>query len=79
MPGVGTEQAPLYSEHAPAGPTAAPTHRLMSLDALRGFDMFWIVGAEDIEKVWKERAAQRATDANGNGSPVVAGNLAAAH
>src|SRR5437016_4864966 len=50
MPGVGTEQAPLYSEHAPAGPTAAPTQRLMSLDALRGFDMFWIVGAEDIVK-----------------------------
>ena len=50
MPGVGTEQAPLYSEHAPAGPTAAPTHRLMSLDALRGFNMFWIVGAEDIVK-----------------------------
>ncbi len=26
----------------------APTERLMSLDALRGFDMFWIVGAEGI-------------------------------
>jgi predicted acyltransferase len=26
----------------------AGTQRLMSIDALRGFDMFWIVGAEDI-------------------------------
>src|SRR5712671_1811306 len=25
--------------------TARPTQRLMSVDALRGFDMFWIVGA----------------------------------
>jgi predicted acyltransferase len=25
-----------------------PAHRLDSLDALRGFDMFWIMGAEDI-------------------------------
>ncbi len=27
---------------------AGPTRRLMSLDALRGFDMFWIVGGEEI-------------------------------
>src|SRR4051794_20289677 len=39
--------------------------------------LYGLVGAEDIEKVWKERAAQRAGDANGNGSPV-AGKLAAA-
>jgi predicted acyltransferase len=25
-----------------------PTRRLLSLDALRGFDMFWIVGGEDV-------------------------------
>src|SRR5436190_8832505 len=25
-----------------------PTRRLLSLDALRGFDMFWIVGGEEI-------------------------------
>ena len=30
----------------PLGQTAQP--RLMSLDALRGFDMFWIVGAEEL-------------------------------
>ncbi len=34
------------SAPAPAAPAAAPTTRLMSLDALRGFDMFWIVGAD---------------------------------
>jgi len=28
--------------------TATPTQRLYSLDALRGFDMFWIMGAEEI-------------------------------
>jgi len=31
----------------PSGP-APVTQRLLSLDALRGFDMFWIVGAEDL-------------------------------
>lgn len=30
--------------------TAPVTQRLLSLDALRGFDMFWIVGAEDLVK-----------------------------
>lgn len=30
------------------GPPAAPTGRLLSLDALRGFDMFWILGADAI-------------------------------
>jgi predicted acyltransferase len=34
------------TEITPPGKTA--TRRLMSLDALRGFDMFWIVGAEEI-------------------------------
>ena len=28
--------------------TASPSRRLMSLDALRGFDMFWIVGAASL-------------------------------
>src|SRR3954469_17140739 len=39
--------------------------------------LYGLVGAEDIEKVWKERAAQKASDTNGNGSPI-AGKLAAA-
>src|ERR1051326_5578634 len=33
---------------ATAASAAAPTRRLMSLDALRGFDMFWIVGGEEL-------------------------------
>ena len=37
-------------------PTQVPTRRLMSLDALRGFDMFWIVGGEELvhalHKAW---------------------------
>src|SRR5215813_8589128 len=30
------------------GTTTNPSGRLYSLDALRGFDMFWIMGAEEI-------------------------------
>ena len=33
---------------APAPTPAPPSQRLMSLDALRGFDMFWIIGAEGL-------------------------------
>src|ERR1700732_4508910 len=29
-------------------PAAVPTERLMSVDALRGFDMFWIIGADSL-------------------------------
>src|ERR1700761_7509700 len=35
-------------EPRPAPAITAPTQRLMSLDALRGFDMFWIIGAEEL-------------------------------
>ena len=31
-----------------ASATPTPSQRLMSLDALRGFDMFWIIGAEEL-------------------------------
>jgi hypothetical protein len=34
------------SEPSPLGPIGG--QRLYSLDALRGFDMFWILGAEEI-------------------------------
>lgn len=37
---------PPSSPPLPLTQTAQP--RLMSLDALRGFDMFWIVGAEEL-------------------------------
>ncbi len=39
---------PMNDNKASAGPTAPVSQRLLSLDALRGFDMFWIVGAEEI-------------------------------
>src|SRR3974390_3246436 len=32
----------------PSPPIQVPSRRLMSLEALRGFDMFWIVGGEEI-------------------------------
>ncbi len=32
----------------PANPVAPESQRLMSLDALRGFDMFWILGADSL-------------------------------
>lgn len=38
--------ATLPSPSATAESTLTKPHRLMSLDALRGFDMFWIVGAD---------------------------------
>ncbi|WP_435008723.1 acyltransferase family protein [Tundrisphaera lichenicola] len=40
-------QEPAASIDSPE-PKPAPSNRLMSLDALRGFDMFWIVGAEGL-------------------------------
>src|SRR6185295_15789946 len=33
---------------SPGSPPLAGSPRLMSLDALRGFDMFWIIGAEEL-------------------------------
>lgn len=38
----------LVAPPAAAPAVQTPTRRLMSLDALRGFDMFWIVGGEEI-------------------------------
>jgi predicted acyltransferase len=34
----------------------APAQRLMSLDALRGFDMFWIIGAEELVSALEKMA-----------------------
>ena len=48
------------NSQAPAAPAAPP--RLMSLDALRGFDMFWIMGgdalAAALHKVGKDRVTE---------------------
>lgn len=46
------------SDSAPAaGPLPVPP-RLVSLDALRGFDMFWIVGAEEVVRGLKPFAGE---------------------
>lgn len=42
-----TDAIPAPASAAPSGP-AKTTARLLSLDALRGFDMFWIVGGDEL-------------------------------
>src|SRR3974377_1205248 len=41
---------PTLTATPPARPIESPpaTQRLMSVDALRGFDMFWIIGADSL-------------------------------
>jgi predicted acyltransferase len=52
----------------PGGSAPSPGHsqRLISLDALRGFDMFWIIGAEDLfhglQKFGNNKVAQVMAD-----------------
>jgi predicted acyltransferase len=41
-------QIPGHDLRDPGPGASSPARRLDSLDALRGFDMFWIIGAEDI-------------------------------
>jgi predicted acyltransferase len=50
-----TSPAPVASVAAP--PAINPPTRLASLDALRGFDMFWIAGADDIVLALKKAGA----------------------
>jgi predicted acyltransferase len=37
-------------DELPENPKAAPAERLTSIDALRGFDMFWIVGGDSVAR-----------------------------
>src|SRR6266496_4086603 len=50
------------SMNSQSTPTPAPAPRLMSLDALRGFDMFWIMGGDSLaaalHKVGKDRVTE---------------------
>lgn len=62
--------SPLETKPAEAKPTDAkpvsegqPPRRLMSLDALRGFDMFWIIGADSLVYALHKLSANKATDA----------------
>lgn len=47
--------------NAPASPPAPESQRLMSLDALRGFDMFWILGADSFVYALHEMSPNVAT------------------
>lgn len=40
--------APISSAQEPGLAQPSPVRRLLSLDALRGFDMFWIIGGEEV-------------------------------
>jgi predicted acyltransferase len=44
-----------------SNPPAPPTARLMSLDALRGFDMFWIIGADSLVYALNRMGGNRPT------------------
>jgi hypothetical protein len=39
----------------PAAALSSPSPRLLSLDALRGFDMFWIIGGADLARAAAEK------------------------
>jgi predicted acyltransferase len=41
---------PTVSDDLPEKPDVAPPERLTSIDALRGFDMFWIVGGDQVAR-----------------------------
>ena len=45
----------------PNASLAAPTQRLMSVDALRGFDMFWIIGADSLVYALNRMSQTRST------------------
>lgn len=58
-----TAPTPVTAKNAPpaGGNAEAPAARLMSLDALRGFDMFWIVGATGLSGALLEMAPSPVT------------------
>ncbi|MFD2571316.1 acyltransferase family protein [Spirosoma soli] len=68
-------QSVTASSTEPALAQPAPVRRLLSLDALRGFDMFWIMGGEEIFHVlakttgwtWAAVLADQFTHASWNG------------
>ena len=41
----------LHGLHMSESENPAPTQRILSIDALRGFDMFWIMGGDGFAKV----------------------------
>jgi predicted acyltransferase len=68
----GAENVPMSESAALSMPPAAALpQRLMSLDALRGFDMFWIIGADELVE-----ALDRMAHADGHASGGFFGFLA---
>jgi predicted acyltransferase len=57
-----TTATQVESSEVPAPEMPASTERLMSLDALRGFDMFWIVGADSLVYALHRMAQNPATN-----------------
>src|SRR5262245_53592080 len=54
-PGAGLRCAPAAasgSQTVASNPTPPAPERVLSLDALRGFDMFWIIGGREVLKTW---------------------------
>src|SRR5689334_137599 len=45
---VAAQPKPALKPASAATTTTAPTARVLSLDALRGFDMFWIIGGREL-------------------------------
>jgi predicted acyltransferase len=52
-----------YADPAEVRATAGPRDRLVSLDALRGFDMIWILGGEEVVHHLAEAVPNRVTGA----------------
>jgi len=52
------ESPSVASSVAVTTPVAKPTERLVSIDALRGFDMFWIIGGEGFVIAWAKFLSQ---------------------
>src|SRR2546422_9826911 len=46
----------------PSAATPTPSPRLMSLDALRGFDMFWIMGGDTLAAALHQVGKDRVTE-----------------
>jgi len=59
MPEISTQPLPATASPAPRPPVES--RRLMSIDALRGFDMFWILGAESLVVALHEMTPNRPT------------------
>src|SRR6266516_597108 len=62
---TGPQPAPAPTDSPALNPSLSPdqkTGRVLSLDALRGFDMIWILGLEDVvhalAKVWPNRVTE---------------------